>query len=120
MSAELETVITTELSVSAPPDRRVAGRIRLQSGIEVEAIGLSSHHDARERTAADELAAYLEQVTGKRLEVNLIEGAQAPAATLLVGAAATECGLVSTEELKPLALDGYVAVSYTHLTLQTI
>jgi hypothetical protein len=62
-----------------------------------------------EQLAATELVDYLERITGKRLDQIETDDQRVAEGIIAVGTLATKAGLITTEELKPLARDGYVA-----------
>ncbi len=108
LSPGLEGVFVFRLRAE-PADRpREIGTIRLAPNTEATAILLAADASERERFAADELAGYLEQITGRRLPVRTFRGASAPAGSIVVGRLAAALGLATPAELDAVKRDGYL------------
>jgi len=84
------------------------GRIVIAPDVTASAVATAADATSREKLAADELGAYLFQITGRRLERTEIPDGRVPAGVIAVGSLARECGLVSQKELEAVARDGYV------------
>jgi hypothetical protein len=77
-------------------------------GVAATAVATAPNPSPREKLAADELAAYLFQITGQQLERTEIANARVPAGVIAVGPLAVESGLIAREELEAVARDGYI------------
>jgi len=84
-----------------------AGTIRLKGG-EITAIVTAPEPSVREQFAARELADYLFKITGKQLPVKQVSGNILPEGAIAVGRLAQQSGLITEEELKAVAPDGFV------------
>lgn len=92
----------------AGADALVASSIRFHDGVEVTAVATGPSPSKRERLAVQELVEYLARITRKRLNCIEIADGKIPAGVIAVGKLACDGGLISKEELQPLARDGYV------------
>ena len=91
-----------------PAASALAGTIRLGS-VEATAVATLPNPGKYEKLAASELVAYLEKISGKRLvQVEIVDNV-VPPGTIAVGTLAAKAGLITPDELAPLASDGYVA-----------
>ena len=103
-----ETVTTVELRVEPPAPERAPGTITIAPASPASVILTPPDATPRETLAADELAAYLQAITGRRLERGEFEGGAAPEGAILVGNAAVRAKLIARDELEAVAPDGYV------------
>ena len=84
------------------------GTICIAPDVAVTAVALGPNPTAREKLAADELVAYLERISGKKLKRIEVAGPQVPTGVIAVGNLARQAGLISADELEAVARDGYV------------
>lgn len=103
-----ESTVEMEIAVAPPDPVRPAGRIHIAPGVAAMAVVTGPAPTAREKLAGDELAAYLEQMTGRRLERRELADQAVPAGSIVVGPLARTAGLVSATDLETLRRDGYV------------
>jgi Flp pilus assembly protein CpaB len=94
-------------AVHKPPAHAWAGTIRLGQ-VEATAVATVPNPAKYEKLAADELVAYLERISGKRLKQLEIGNDSVPKGFIAVGTLASKAGLIAADELEPLARDGYV------------
>jgi len=83
------------------------GTVCIEADVVVTAVATGPAATAREKLAADELAAYLEKISGKKLPRTEISG-QVPKGVIAVGKLASKAGLISAAEQDAASLDGYV------------
>jgi len=102
-----ETIAVYTVRVAPPTPARVPGKITIGKGAPAGRILLAPGATRREVFAADELASYLEQMTGRRLERAEAAG-YIPAGSLVIGSAAVTAGHITPAELTKVADDGYV------------
>ena len=103
-----ESVFVAELKVTPPDPPPVVGTVCLEPDVPVAAVVTGPSPTAREKLAADELVAYLERISGKKLERRELDGLPIPAGTIAVGGIAREAGLITQKELDAVRRDGYV------------
>jgi len=84
------------------------GTICVGPDVTVTAVATEPNPTAREKLAADELLAYLERISGKKLKRTEIARRQVPAGVIAVGHLARRAGLISPEDLEAVGRDGYV------------
>ena len=84
-----------------------AGTIHLGK-FEATAVATVANPEKYEKLAAGELIAYLERMAGRRLERLELGDGTVPQGVIAVGTLAKKAGLVTADELQPLARDGYV------------
>ena len=84
------------------------GTVFIEADVTVTAVATEPNATTREKLAADELAAYLEKISGKKLKRIEAAGRQVPGSVIAVGNLARQAGLISTEELGAVGRDGYV------------
>jgi len=108
VGAGTESAVTMEIAVAPPDPTREPGQIRIAPGVAATAVVTAPTPTAREKLAADELAAYLEQMTGRRLERRELAGTDVPPGAIAVGTLARTAGLVNAAELETLRRDGYL------------
>ncbi len=100
-------VFAEQKEVSARSEDVVAA-VFIEPDVMVTAVALGPNHTAREKLAADELVAYLERISGKKLKRTEVTGGQVPTGVIAVGGLARQAGLISAEELEAVGRDGYV------------
>ena len=83
-----------------------AGTIHLGK-FETTAVATVANPEKYEKLAAGELIAYLERMTGRWLEGLELDSNTLPQGVIAVGSLAKKAGLVTADELQPLARDGY-------------
>jgi hypothetical protein len=108
MSAGEETVAIYTIRVEPPLPPRAVGEITVGERVPAMEIVVAPDATKRELLAADELCAYLEAMTGKRLKRAEAAQRAAPAGSIVVGRQALAAGLITQSELDAVAQDGYV------------
>jgi hypothetical protein len=103
-----ETVAAYTVRVEPPAPPRPAGSITIGRNAPAGNILIARGATKRELLAADELAAYLELMTGRRLERAETAGEFIPPGSIVIGPAAVAAGHITPAELKKVADDGYV------------
>ncbi|MHB8994483.1 MAG: DUF4838 domain-containing protein [Armatimonadota bacterium] len=103
-----ETVSVFLIRLEPPAPARPAGEITIAPATPATSIIVARDATKRELLAADELANYLETMSGKRLDRRESSNQQAPAGAIVVGAQAKAAGLITQAELDAVAPDGYV------------
>jgi len=103
-----ESASVVELQVAPPDPTPVVGTITLAPGVRATAVATVADPTARERLAADEIAAYLKRITGKELTRTEVAGEVVLEGVIAVGTLATDAGLIAPDELKKVRPDGYV------------
>ncbi|HBL74197.1 MAG: hypothetical protein A2W90_17750 [Bacteroidetes bacterium GWF2_42_66] len=83
------------------------GKVRLESN-KVTTIAITTKASDREKFAAHELISYLSKITGREIPLLNVEDSVISDGTIAVGQLAVKSGLISPEELKPVADDGFV------------
>ena len=78
------------------------------NGDELTTIAVSTTASYREKFAAEELASYLNKITGKELSVITVDSSKVPDGTIAIGELAVSSGMISREELGPIGEDGFV------------
>lgn len=81
--------------------------IQLNEG-KLSAIAISPKASDREKFAAEELASYLNKITGKKLSIVTIKNSKVPDGTITIGDLAISSGIISQKELDPIREDGFV------------
>lgn len=103
-----ETTSVFILRVEPPTPPRQSGKIIISAATTAKEIIVSAQATKRELFAAEELASYLAEMSGQKLERRADTGQQAPAGAILLGPPAVTSGLISPKELEAVAPDGYV------------
>jgi len=103
-----ESVFEAELKVLPPDPIREPGTVLVEPDTTVVAIATGPDPTAREKLAADELAAYLERISGKRLDRVELDRDAIPSGVVAVGRLARRVGIVTQEDLDEVRRDGYV------------
>ena len=75
---------------------------------ELTTIAVSATASDREKFAAEELASYLNKITGKELSVITVDSSMVPDGTIAIGELSVSSGMISREELGPIGEDGFV------------
>ena len=75
---------------------------------ELTTIAVSTTASYREKFAAEELASYLNKITGKELSVITVDSSMVPDGTIAIGELSVSSGMISREELGPIGEDGFV------------
>ena len=75
---------------------------------ELTTIAVSTTASDREKFAAEELASYLNKITGKELSVITVDSSMVPDGTIAIGELSVSSGMISREELGPIGEDGFV------------
>ena len=78
------------------------------NGDELTTIAVSATASYREKFAAEELASYLNKITGKELSVITVDSSMVPDGTIVIGELSVSSGMISREELGPIGEDGFV------------
>lgn len=107
MRAGEETVSVFAIRVEPPPPARAPGQIIIGQTPASEII-VGSAVTKRETFAADELASYLANMTGRQLACGPLDKREAAAGAIVVGSQAVAMGLIKQAELDAVAPDGYV------------
>lgn len=81
--------------------------IQLNEG-KLSAIAISPKASDREKFAAEELASYLNKITGKKLSIVTIKNSKVPDGTIAIGDLAISSGIISQKELDSVREDGFV------------
>ncbi|MEN6664673.1 MAG: DUF4838 domain-containing protein [Phycisphaerae bacterium] len=102
-----ESISTYLIRIEAPAPPRPAGKIIVAPKTPAAGIIIAPDATKRERLAADELASYLETITGCVQTPEEATEAKRPGA-IVVGALAKKSGLITQAELDKVAPDGYV------------
>ncbi|UCG76229.1 MAG: DUF4838 domain-containing protein, partial [Gemmatimonadota bacterium] len=104
-------VLALSLPLSAEdrrPSASSGGSIRIAPDVPVVAVATAVDATAREKLAADEIAAYLQRIAGPEIErVELTEDGVGEG-IIAVGALARRAGIIAQQELDAIARDGYV------------
>lgn len=100
------------LAVSVRPARpatsQATGTIRIVPDVPALTIATLPDPTPREKLAADELAAYLARITGRRLDRREVGASRVGQGVIAVGRLAIQAGLVTAQDLAPVERDGYV------------
>jgi hypothetical protein len=105
MALALSLPLSAEDGPSAAPG---GGSIQIAPGVTVAAVATAADATARERLAADEIAAYLQRIAGPELErIELAEDGVGEG-IIAVGELALRAGIITQDELDAVARDGYV------------
>ena len=99
-------VFAQQTDVSARAEDVVA--VCIEPDVTVTTVALGPNPTAREKLAADELVAYLEQISGKKLKRTEVAAGRVPTGVIAVGSLARQAGLISAEELGAVGRDGYM------------
>ena len=108
VSPGYESVFEVELKVTAPDPAPVVGTVSVEPDVAVTVVATGLNPTAREKLAADELVAYLEGISGRKLAREETASRRAAKGVILVGEIARQAGLVAQSELDAVARDGYV------------
>ena len=104
-------VLAFSLPLSAegrPSSAGSSASIHIAPGVAVVAVATAADATARERLAADEIAAYLQRIAGPEPErIELAEDGVGEG-VIAVGELALRAGIIAQEELDAVAGDGYV------------
>ena len=93
---------------SGEPLPAVEGRITIAPDVAATTVATGADPSDREERAADDLADYLAQISGKRLARAELTPDQVKPGVLAVGRLARDAGLITQQELDSVAMDGYV------------
>lgn len=103
-----ETVSAYTLRMEPPRPPRTPGEITIGESVPAVGIVVAPGATARELLAAEELASYLEVMTGRHLERAEATGNDVAPGSIVVGAQAVKAGIIDQEALNAVAEDGYV------------
>ncbi|OGV70532.1 MAG: hypothetical protein A3K19_24735 [Lentisphaerae bacterium RIFOXYB12_FULL_65_16] len=103
-----ENTVVMDLTVSPPDPLPEPGTLAIAPNVPATAVALAPGATAREKLAADELAAYLAKIAGCKLEVREIADTAVPQGVIAVGSLAVKAGLITQAELDAVRRDGYV------------
>lgn len=105
MTLALSLPLSAEDRPSSAPG---GGSIQIAPGVTVAAVVTAADATAREKLAADEIAAYLQRIAGPELErIELAEDGVGEG-VIAVGELARRAGIITQEELDAVARDGYM------------
>ena len=108
VSPGYESVFEAELKVLPPDPIREPGTVLIEPDTTVVAIATGPGPTVREKLAADELAVYLERISGRKLDRVELDRDAIPSGVIAVGRLARRVGIVTQEDLDEVRRDGYV------------
>jgi hypothetical protein len=103
-----EVTVQRRLRVLPLPEPQPVGTVNFADGTAVKRILVRQDAPERERFAAGEIAAYIEQICGRKLAVTETDATTVMPGDLVLGELAVTTGIISREELKSMERDGYV------------